>query len=55
MGFIGFVYMQLVWFYWLNCLRINFQFQLGKKYSIFIPMVHKVLMKHKINNQVSIG
>jgi hypothetical protein len=29
----------------------NFQIQLGKKYSIFIPMVHKVLMKQKINHQ----
>ena len=25
--------------------------QLGKKYTIFIPMVHKVLIKQKINNQ----
>ncbi|KAG8190056.1 hypothetical protein JTE90_023028 [Oedothorax gibbosus] len=25
--------------------------QLGKKYQIFIPMVHKVLTKHKINHQ----
>ena len=27
------------------------QIQLGKKYSIFIPMVHKVLIKQKINHQ----
>ncbi|KAL7976198.1 hypothetical protein Chor_008295 [Crotalus horridus] len=26
-------------------------FQLGKKYQIFIPMVNKVLMRHRINHQ----
>ncbi len=25
--------------------------QLGKKYAIFVPMVQKVLIKHKINHQ----
>ncbi|KAG7259353.1 hypothetical protein CRUP_032803 [Coryphaenoides rupestris] len=26
-------------------------FQLGKKYQIFIPMVNKVMLKHRVNHQ----
>ena len=26
-------------------------YQLGKKYVIFVPMIHKVLLKHKITHQ----
>ena len=26
-------------------------YQLGKKYLIFVPMVHKILLKYKISHQ----